>query len=600
MSIKFNGEFMKIILNEQQEKAVKTDSKKVFCLASAGSGKTRVLIERIADLIENKNVSPYDIQAQTFTRKAAQEMVKRLEKRIGILAHKITVGTQHAVALNFIQKFGDLIGLRPEKITVYNQFESDYLLKDTAIELGFHSGYAWTGVDAGNLNKTMMMYSEFETMAFCERVEFEKEIEIIEAFQMRCKENNALTYDSILSTFLKLLPEIKDYLNFKHVFVDECQDNSKIQWDITNEICKLSGAALFAVGDDSQAIYQFRGATPEYIIKNQKDFDIFKLQKNYRSDGAIVNAANRLIKHNKNRLDLEMIPVKDETPQAIGHLGDIDSGSICANVKEYMKHFDENIAVLANRHFLLEKLSMLLDQAGIQHEYLGKKTKLARSEEFVRFHAFLKLIVNPYDNFAFLLIKDILNIDMEQYGEIRVMASEQGKSHFQTWSDYRYNGDDDFDLWLYPDSRNDFHEIIDKMKDIKFDFETEPIFDFVYTWIIDNPDKGIDDYLSWLTTYDIQDEIKKEPEKLQLMTIHASKGLEWPTVIIAGLNETIFPDKRSIKKDPDVCEERNLAYVAMTRAENQLILTSRHLKSDLFEVKNPVSRFVGEALNKEG
>lgn len=580
-------------LNIQQKKAVESESKQILLVAGAGSGKTRVLIERIAHLIENKNVSPYEICSFTFTRLAAKEMIERLEKRIGPGATNIIMGTQHSISLDFIQRFGDLIGLRPGKITVYNQWQSNYLLKDIAIELGYHSGYAWTGVQKKSLDKCMMMISEFEIMAAHERLEFEKELEIISAFQERCKENNALTYDSILSTFLKLLPEIEEYVNFKHVFVDECQDNSPIQWDITNEICRLSDASLFAVGDINQSIYQFRGADPDYLIRNKHKFDILKLQKNYRSDANIVNAANNLIQNNQSQIDLEMVPVKDAILE-VEYVPGVDSNVLCKTIPLIAKN---KTAILSRNHFLLEKLSSLLDKAGIFHEYLGKKSKLAHSEEFIRFHAFLNLIVNQFDNFSFLLIKDIIGLLPDDYGEIRILAAEEGESHFNTWADRVFDMQDEFLKLFIIAKTSSFEDTIDRMKEMKFPFPTEDIFEFVECWIIDHDDKSIDYYLNWISTYDIQDEIDKDMDaKIQLMTVHAAKGLEWPIVIIAGLNEGMFPDKRSM--DDGIHDERNLAYVAMTRAEQQLILTSRPFKEDLFEIKNPISRFIDEALIK--
>ena len=247
-------------LNTEQKAAVETESKKALLISGAGSGKTRTLIERIAYLVEKCKVSPSEILAFSFTRLASKEIRDRLEQRMGRQVSGCTLGTMHGIALQMIQKFGETINLRPGHISIYSQWESDFMLKQIAIETGVYKK-SWNprkkDIDA--------VFADYYERA----IEPEKEnpaYNIFKVFIARCRENNALTYDSILSTFLMLLPQIKQYLNFRHVFVDECQDNSPIQWDITNDIVKLSGAALFAVGDDSQSIYSFRGADPDYLV----------------------------------------------------------------------------------------------------------------------------------------------------------------------------------------------------------------------------------------------------------------------------------------------------------------------------------------------
>ena len=254
-----------------------------------------------------------------------------------------------------------------------------------------------------------------------------------------------------------------------------------------------------------------------------------------------------------------------------------------------------NTAVLSRNHYLLKKLSQLLSERGIDHEYIGKKSKIIHSEGFIKFHAFLKLIVNNQDNFSFLLIRDYIGVSMEDYHTIRLTAVIEYKSHFQTWSDRYSEIEKDlsyWSLWFKSAEQPDMSIVIDFMKDIDFDFDTEEIFNFVYSWIIENPTGTIKQYLNWLAIFDVQDEIKKEPEALQLMTIHASKGLEWPTVIIAGLNEGIFPSSQSIKKN-ELEDEVRLCYVALTRSEDQLILTSRPIKKDEDgHITNKPSRFI--------
>ena len=579
-------------LSQEQSKAVLTISKNVLCLAGAGSGKTRVLISRVGHLLESCHVSPYEVICCTFTRKAGGEMKERLVTSIGNQAHNVTIGTMHSVALKFIQRFGEFIGLNPGKITVYSSWEEGVLLKDVCQELGYYAGKKFKK----NVTKTQI--SEAFNFFYSKGKRFERgshdEVpnEIMDAFFLRCRENNALTYGMIMTSFLDLLPKIAHMLNFKHVLVDEVQDLDPLQWRIINFICSVCDASLFAVGDDSQSIYSFRGADPDYIIRNQEKFDIYKLRDNYRSDGYIVESANRLIKHNINRLDLEMNTIKAKFyPLAI--FKDMDSVGIVEAVEE-MPEIDGNIAILGRNHFLLEKLSTLLTSAGVDHEYLGKKTTFTRSEEFRRVHAFLTLAVNPFDNFSFMLVRDYLEISMDAYREIRLKAVKENKSHFQAW---RCIPQPDWVIdFIGAVDDQDFNGVIDFMLGVSFEFDSVPVFEFIDEYLNADHKPKIRDYLDWLALYDVQDEIAEEPKKLQLMTIHASKGLEFSMVIIAGMNEGILPSSRATKSPAGLEDERRLAYVALTRARDFLIPTSRPIDPEA-KVKQPPSRFIKELMD---
>jgi DNA helicase-2/ATP-dependent DNA helicase PcrA len=582
-------------LSNEQAAAVYTDSEKALVLAGAGSGKTRVLTSRIEYLIEDCKVSPYEVLSFTFTRRAAGEMKERLEKVLGPKAHNVTMGTMHAVALGMLQRFGELIGLRPGKLTVYSSWEEQFLLKDLALELGYHTGKAWKGIKKADIDQAFHKF--YTTGIRGDESSIEKKI-IMNAFFARCWENNALTYGSILTAFKELIPKIKPYLKFKHILIDEVQDNDPLQWKIVNTLCLTSGAYLFAVGDLDQSIFQFRGADPDYLIRHQGDFDLYRLQTNYRSDANVVYAANKLIEHNQKRLDKTMIPFEDPQTQIRYHC-DADSNGITEIVCGMINSSGDHVkrAVLARNHFMLEKLSTLLDHDDVQHDYIGKTTAFTRSEEFRRFHAFLKLIVNPHDNFSFLLIRDILGLNREEYKEIRINAVAEYKSHYQAWCDF-YDPEGIshcWQAWFRASGPTDFDAVIDWMKDVDFGFNAESIFDFIYTWMLENIDKTIEDYLSWLATYDLQDEISDEPANLQLMTVHAAKGLEWPTVIIAGLNEGIFPSRQALKNNDEMESERRLAYVAFTRAEDLLVLTTRPVvRQEDGSMKYAASRFIQE------
>lgn len=581
-----------IQLDSQQRKAVMTETDRALVLAGAGSGKTRVLIERIAHLVEKKKVSPYEICAFTFTRKAAGEMKERLEDRIPNQAYKVTMGTMHALGLKMLKRMGELIGLRNREITVYSEWEEIYLLRQVAMETAYYRKKKW---DPPKKQIDEMFNHYYQTGE--EPLENHVGHNLFRAFFNRCRENNALTYGGLLIGLKILIPHLAKYFNWRHILVDEVQDIDSLQWRIIGLLCEAFEANLYIVGDIDQSIYEWRGAVPQNLRKHAHEFDIYRIERNYRSDAHVVIAANRLIKNNQDRLEKTMIPFED--PQThILYLNDMDSKCIVGLITALKnKSPNGHRAVLARNHVLLKKLSNLLKEAGIEHNYIGKKTALTNSEDFRRFHAFLKLIVNPYDNFAFLLIKDILGVSHETYHRIRLEAAEKGWSHFETWvTTGKMIGDDwqdffkDADDYMFIAQLNYLNELLNDK------FKYDETMNFACDWHFRNPVSFVGDYLDWLSTYDIQDEMTEEKEILQLMTIHAAKGLEWPTVVIAGANEGLIPSKQAIAKD-DIEAERRLMYVAVTRAEDQLIITIRPEAKASESGKvyiNPISRFVEE------
>jgi len=588
-------------LDSQQYAAVDTDSRQVLCLAGAGSGKTRVLVERIAHLIENKKVSPYEIMACSFTRKASGELRKRFEERVGRGAHHITMGTIHSISLRYLKRFGELIGLRGKNLTVYSEFEENYLLRECAIDLGIYKGKAWK-IPKREIDAVFNDYYEKGLIP----PEDHPCTPIFNEFISRCRENNSLTYGALLCGFKILLPLIKQYLNLKHIFVDECQDLDLLQWKIFNELRDLCGASLFVVGDIDQSIYSWRGAIPEYLIEHQAEFEIFKIENNYRSCPEIVEAANRLIEHNESRIPRTMKATR-EAAGDIRIMPNMDTEAIVKKILTFAdRSRDKDICFLSRNHFLLKKLASCLDVINFPYIYIGRQMELIESPLFRIFHSFLKLLVNPFDNFSFLLIRDLLGLSRPQYNEIRLKATQKSKSHFQTWvesrteessnrvSDFFYKTDrTSFELeesFMYLVSAYDWPEEIDLVRT------------FVTSWMADNSNKTISDYLDWLATYDYSDEIKEDDSKLKLMSIHQSKGLEFPLVVIIGANEGIIPSKQSIEAgDSEIEGERRLFYVALTRAEDSAVICIRSERKEdergrVFE--NPVSRFIKEMKNE--
>uniref|UniRef100_A0A6H1ZT69 DNA 3'-5' helicase n=1 Tax=viral metagenome TaxID=1070528 RepID=A0A6H1ZT69_9ZZZZ len=569
-----------MILDSQQQQAVETESWRAMVIAGAGSGKTRVLTERVAHLVENCKVSPSEIVVMTFTRKAASEMSSRLEERIGTAAFGLTLGTIHALALRMINRFGEVIGMKSRKVTIYCEWEESYLLRDVALEMGLHDGKKWKGMKAGDVMSVLGGYYQRGV----EPEDSDPVHDIFKAFIQRCRENNAMTYGGLMIGLRLLIPTMAKYLNIKHILVDEDQDLDELQWNIVLDMEKAFGSQLFIVGDDSQAIYEWRGSCPKYLVDHQDEFDIYRLESNYRSVPSIVEASNRLISHNVDRITKTMVATREELlpGPGVSVMKDMDSERI-GNLSPF---FTCPVAILGRNHFLLEKLSRLLDEKGVKHEYIGRTTALTNSEAFRRYHAFLKLTVNKFDNFSFLLIKDIVGVSKDDYGRIRIAAAETGRSHFEV-----FLGNTEY--LQYKALPGCFLSECCEWIDSAFPELSPEASAFVHNWEKEHPD-SIEDYLNWLALYEVQDEIKEKTTGIALMTIHAAKGLEWPVVILAGCNEGIIPSKQSIANGEEESEVR-LMYVAMTRARDQLILTCRpeHTEKDGRIYESPTSRFIG-------
>ena len=584
-------------LSAQQSAAVHTDAPRALVLAGAGSGKTRVLTERIATLIEQRGASPYEICAFTFTRKAAGEMRDRLERRIGPAANHVTMGTMHAVALERLKRHGEMIGLRPQALTVYNEWETGFLLRDVCTEIGALKGSAWK-IKKGDIDA---MFSAYYATGQEPPLD-DPAYPVFRAFLARCHENNALTYGALLTGLRLLLPRIKSFLGYKYVLVDEVQDLDPLQWLLVNDLCAATGAELFVVGDVDQSIFEWRGACPEYLLEHAEEFAVYPMEANYRSAALVVAAANNLIARNRHRIHKTMTAARPSGP-SVQVAKDLDSAGVARFVSSLLlddNNAPESCAVLARNHGLLRKLSQEFKKRGVPHTYVGEKTALSNREEFRRFVSVLKLLVNPYDNFAFLLAFEALGLDRLGYRALREDAVRAGRSHYQEW----LNGADGAavasDMKAITKSGS-LHDALERAQDMAWPFNPEPLAEEIESWAADRPDAKITAYLDWLATVDVQDEIPADSQGVTLATVHAAKGLEWPVVIVAGCNEDILPSKQAIASG-DIEAERRLAYVAWTRAEDMLVLAVRPVMTvkplrngKTRTYMNPASRFIGES-----
>ena len=580
-------------LDVNQTKAVQTTANQALVIAGPGAGKTRVIVERAAYLIEECKISPYEIFISTFTRRAAGEIRDRLVERVGYKAYHMSIGTFHATALHLLHRFGDLIGYHKNNSTVYGEFEEQFLLRDVATEMAIYNGKSWK-IPKKQVDAVFAKYYQ----EGIEPPDDDPLRPLFLAFVQRCRENNSYTYGNLLTGLMLLLPHCHQYLSWKHLIIDEGHDCDLLQFELIKTIQEYCKASLFIVADLDQTLYSWRGACPEYIMEHQKEFTTYILENNYRSMPGIVEASNRLIEHNQDRITKTMRATREGGESRVIIQKNVDSQFIVnlmsdPSLGSVPPYVDEPVAILARNHYLLEKIDRLMEEADIPHEYVGRSTALMHSESFIKFHAFLKLTINPLDNFSFLLIKDVIGLTREEYAQIRIMAAKDGKSHFQAWLGREIVPDQIVPWGFF--SANEFKIQINLLSQ-KYPGLSPEAMAFIGAWLKDRKENvSVAEYLSWLATYDITDEIKEDQAGITLLTIHAAKGLEWPVVIVAGANEGIIPSKQAINGD-EIEAERRLFYVAMTRAQDQLLLTCRPevQERDGKIYENPISRFIGE------
>ncbi|MBN2442737.1 MAG: UvrD-helicase domain-containing protein [Spirochaetales bacterium] len=628
----------KNLLNSKQYDAVRNYEGPVLILAGAGSGKTRVIIYRIAFILE-KGIPQKAIMAVTFTNKAAREMSIRIRELAGRHLRNLTISTFHALGSKILRKSIHILGYRPN-FSIYDQQDKLALLKDLAHEAGHKH-------DSIDLYAVSQIFSGIKTghstwTAFTEQYE-----DLYKAYNSHLKLYNAVDFDDLIVLPLRLFQEHKDVLaeyqkQFKYFLVDEFQDTSLLQYQF---IKLLAGHTknLCVVGDDDQSIYSWRGANYENILQFEKDFPHFqeiKLEQNYRSTGKILLAANQLISNNKNRKGKKLWTGTED--------GELIQFCIVENEKEEGSYIAEQVKAIKLKH------KVPLSQFGV----LVRTNSLTRSieEAFITYHipykvsggmsffqrkevkdiiAYLRIIANPDDDVNFLRIVNVpkRGIGRKSIEYITHIATEKSCSLFSAMSAIRHAADSEINKKI----KTEIIEFINTIEYYKQKFFSRKklaetlrgLIDHIDYWGYlvqeykkgntakwkymnveglvnsladyeddpDNLDPNLYAYLNritLLTQDDNQDE--ENEEKVNLMTIHSAKGLEFTAVFLAGVEESIIPHVRSMSEDESNREEeRRLFYVAITRAKKHLYITAcrqRRKKGKVEEVQ--ISPFMEE------
>ena len=559
-------------LTTSQLIAVTTDSRDVLVIAGAGSGKTRVLVERIVHLLTVRGVQPREILCLTFTRRAAGEMRERLVQRLRDhvdgdpvrVVGKMLCGTFHSIALKILTDHGSRIGY--ESLTVITEDDSEFLLQTVCEDLGYCRGKKWReGLSAIKVRTALdrTYTSGVEPGVECERI-------IVREYKARLYSMQCLDFGSILLECRRLFTECPDVLagyrkQIKHVLVDEVQDCDTIQHDLHEWFAPP--ATFFGVGDRRQSVYGFRGARPDLMRERHPDAEVIDLRECFRCGDSIVAAANRLIAHNGDTLAQPMIGatgragiVRDIT----GRSADV-AGAVQSLARDGYAWSD--IAVLARRHSTLERLADAMVEAGIPHHRVGAGADICEGGPFLELHAALRLCVNPRDRMAELRLKRMPDARRDQsIAAIRDVLSGRAEADVIAT------------------------DVGPAACDIMGRVTPEVVW-----WQDHCPDTHIADALRWYAIMDAQDDLPRG-NVVTLATIHAAKGLEWPAVIVANCMEGELPGSRAIREPGGIEEERRCAYVAATRARESLTLHYRRIEDQAADRKpQGFSRFIVEA-----
>ena len=633
-------------LNPAQREAVENTEGAVLILAGAGSGKTRVLTTRIGYLMEEKNVKAENILAITFTNKAANEMRERVEETLeGTDTKEMWITTFHSCCVRILRKSINKIGYN-RSFVIYDSPDQITLIKDCMRELdisdkAFDPKYVLSCIS----NAKDKLYSPKKYMQLNEGDISKTKIgEIYALYQDRLKRNSALDFDDLIMKTVELFNECPDILDFyrnkfRYIMVDEYQDTSKAQYELIKLLAKQH-QNICVVGDDDQSIYGWRGADIRNILEFERDYDnvkIVKLEQNYRSTQVILDAANHVIANNTERKRKKLWSDKKEGQLIKIQLAEneIEEGDFISNTINYMRRYEDreykDFAVLYRANAQARSVEDALNRAGIPYNIYGG-IKFYERKEIKDIIAYLRVIQNPQDDIS---LKRIINVPRRGIGlrtieKIEDRASLKEESIYSVLIDIEDNSDisrkarasisEFVDLMSTLRSFTDVYtvsQVIEKILDVtgyKDELLKEKnnegedrlenlqeLISVALEFESGSEDKSLEAFLTSIALNAEPSDDEEQEDRVSLMTIHSSKGLEFPVVFLAGMEEKIFPIARAIQsmRDSDIEEERRLCYVGITRAKEELFLTLTR-KRTLYGRTNPsvASRFI-EELPKE-
>lgn len=603
-------------LNERQKEAVLATEGPVLVLAGAGSGKTTVLVNRIAYMISEKHIRPWNILAITFTNKAAREMKDRIERLLGDTSKDMWIGTFHSVCVRILRSCIDLLGYSRDFV-IYDTADTKTVMKECLRELDIdEKSFPVRNVLSiiSNAKNDLMDAATFENVY---KSDYRMSIiaKIYYRYQTKLRKNNAVDFDDIILNTVKVLSENPDVLSkyqdkFRYILVDEYQDTNNSQYLLINLLAQAN-RNLCVVGDDDQSIYKFRGANIGNILNFEDDYsDVQKitLDQNYRSTQNILDAANSVISNNKGRMGKSLWTSNGDGNKVFVYTGTNEYDEARYIARQIKKHFDEqgsfsDCAILYRTNAQSRVIEEMLMRESVPYKVLSGLRFYDR-KEIKDIIAYLRVVYNPNDDVSLARIinepkRKIGNATLEK---ARNIAREKETSLYDVIS----HADD------YPEFKTaikkllGFSEIIQSLIKLKDTVTIEDLtgrilndtgympalvmedttesktrienlgeFISVITEFEKNEETGntLGEFLENISLVSDIDGYDENEDSAVLMTIHSAKGLEFPIVFLSGLEEGLFPGMRSMESDDDIEEERRLCYVAITRAKEQLYIT---------------------------
>lgn len=613
---------LKTLLNKEQYEGATTINGQVLILAGAGSGKTRVLTHRMAHMIENLGIAPYNILSITFTNKAAKEMKDRVRVLIGERAENMWISTFHSTCVRILRREIDKIGYK-SSFTIYDSSDQKTLIKECMKALNINDKDITEQEIMGKIGRAKDSMKTTRSFMLENEANFrEKKIaDVYEMYQKRLKENNALDFDDLIFKTVELFRSNPDVLEFyqnkfKYIMVDEYQDTNGAQY----ELVKLLAAKyknICVVGDDDQCIYQWRGADIKNILDFEKDYPnakVIKLEQNYRSKGNILSAANVVIVNNSNRKS-KVLRTEQEDGNKIkiyrayadSDEGDFVGKQICEIKEKQNKNYND-FAILYRTNAQSRIFEESFRRKGIPYKIVGG-TKFYDRKEIKDILAYLKVLINPQDDIS---IKRIINVPKRSIGDATVNKVQEFATNFE------------LNMWdalceartistLTPRNVSTIEPFVSLMENLMILSETVPVSVLIESILKDtgymkqlqesnqiedksrienlkelvsdavdfeknSEEKSLSAYLEKVSLVQETDKIEENDDAVVLMTVHSAKGLEFPVVFMVGMENGIFPGNASFEKESEMEESRRLCYVGITRAKETLFMTSAEVR----------------------
>lgn len=613
------------LLNKEQKEAVLCTEGPLLILAGAGSGKTRVLTTKIAYLIEECGISPYNILAITFTNKAAKEMRDRIYMQIGAKAKGAQISTFHSFGVRILTDHFEELGYQKNFVIMDSEDSTSIIkkiLKNMDLDPKSYNPNAIRN-QISNCKNEMMSYKDYEKFAIGD---YEKVVyQVFKEYETTLKNNNSVDFDDLLLLPIKLFKEHSEILSeyqerFQYVLIDEYQDTNETQYILSKMIC-AKYKNICCVGDEDQSIYSFRGANYRNILNFEKDYPnakVIKLEQNYRSTTTILDAANDVIKHNKDR--------KDKALWSNNGKGDLIDYYRAYNGIDEAQYVTREIKKLSNSGVKYQDIAVLYRTNAQSHtveEELLKDSIPYRIVGGVGFYsrkeikdvlAYLRLIYNPKDNISLLRVINVpkRGIGNKTISNLIEKSNKENESIYNVITDGKEYAFKEMIEKLRAQSQDlTLTELVDRVlevsgikkeyeeeKSLEADIRLENLEELKTVTRTFEEREGIvslEDFLLEVSLVTDVNEYDQDPDKVSLMTVHSVKGLEYDYVFIVGLEEGLFPHMNSLLSESELEEERRLCYVAITRAKKKLfIVNARSRMIYGQESSNVASRFISE------